>query len=70
LCRYSVALDQIPSTAKEVRFKIMRNIGIAFLRWGSVQVESSCDPELESAWLEPLNLKCDILVSKFANVKF
>jgi hypothetical protein len=24
------------------------------------------DPELESAWFQPLNLKCDLLVSKFA----
>ena len=24
------------------------------------------DPELERAWFQPLNLKCDILVSKFA----
>ena len=28
---YRMALDQIPSTAKEIRFKIMRNIGNAFV---------------------------------------
>jgi hypothetical protein len=31
-------------------------------RGGAVQV----DPQLESARFQPLNLKCDILVSKFA----
>ena len=31
---YRMALDQLPPTAKEVRFKVMRNIGIAFLRMG------------------------------------
>jgi hypothetical protein len=30
------------------------------------KVESSCDPWLETAWFQPLKLKCDILVSKFA----
>jgi hypothetical protein len=30
---------------------------------GAVQVESSVDPWLESAWFQPLNLTCDILVS-------
>ena len=28
---YRMALDQIPSTAKEIRFKIMRNVGNAFV---------------------------------------
>jgi hypothetical protein len=27
---------------------------------------NSVDPELESAWFQPLNLKCDILLSIFA----
>jgi hypothetical protein len=27
---------------------------------------NSVDPQLESAWFQPLNLKCDLLVSKFA----
>ncbi|EFJ48487.1 hypothetical protein VOLCADRAFT_101916 [Volvox carteri f. nagariensis] len=31
---YRMALDQIAATAKEVRFKIMRNIGIAFVKLG------------------------------------
>jgi hypothetical protein len=29
---------------------------------GAVQVEFSCAPELESAWFQPSNLNCDILV--------
>nr|AAG37228.1 intraflagellar transport particle protein IFT88 [Chlamydomonas reinhardtii] len=31
---YRMALDQISATAKEVRFKIMRNIGLSFVRMG------------------------------------
>ncbi|KAG2490865.1 hypothetical protein HYH03_010783 [Edaphochlamys debaryana] len=31
---YRMALDQIAATAKEVRFKIMRNIGLSFVRMG------------------------------------
>uniref|UniRef100_A0A0G4I5A1 Uncharacterized protein n=2 Tax=Chromera velia TaxID=505693 RepID=A0A0G4I5A1_9ALVE len=31
---YRMALDQIPSTGKETRFKIMRNVGLAFFRMG------------------------------------
>ena len=34
---YRMALDQIPATAKEIRFKIMRNIGLAFVRMGQYQ---------------------------------
>ncbi|KAJ3080764.1 Intraflagellar transport protein 88, partial [Quaeritorhiza haematococci] len=34
---YRMALDQIPSTNKEIRLKIMRNIGIAFVRIGQFQ---------------------------------
>uniref|UniRef100_A0A7S0WZJ3 Uncharacterized protein n=1 Tax=Chlamydomonas leiostraca TaxID=1034604 RepID=A0A7S0WZJ3_9CHLO len=34
---YRMALDQIPQTAKEVRFKIMRNIGLSFVRMGQYQ---------------------------------
>ncbi|GFH15489.1 uncharacterized protein HaLaN_11725, partial [Haematococcus lacustris] len=34
---YRMALDQIPATSKEVRFKIMRNIGLAFVRLGQYQ---------------------------------
>jgi hypothetical protein len=30
------------------------------------KAESICDPQLESAWFQPLSLKCDFLVSKFA----
>ena len=32
-----MALDQIPNTNKEVRFKIFRNIGHAFVRLGQFQ---------------------------------
>jgi hypothetical protein len=40
-------------------------------RGGAVRVESSCDPQLESAWFQPFELKCDFLVSKvFAFSKF
>jgi hypothetical protein len=28
---------------------------------------NAVDPHLETAWFQPLNLKCDILVSKFAS---
>ncbi|XRB08642.1 intraflagellar transport protein 88 [Pycnococcus provasolii] len=34
---YRMALDQVPSTAKEVRFRIMRNIGHAFAKLGQYQ---------------------------------
>ncbi len=34
---YRMALDQIPISGKEVRFKIMRNIGNAFVRLGQFQ---------------------------------
>jgi len=34
---YRMALDQIPNTAREMRFKIMRNIGNAFVRMGQFQ---------------------------------
>lgn len=34
---YRMALDQIPNTGREVRAKIMRNIGIAFVRLGQFQ---------------------------------
>jgi hypothetical protein len=33
---------------------------------GLAQAESSVEPELEITWFPPLNLTCDILVSKFA----
>ena len=34
---YHMALDQIPNSGKEVRFKIFRNIGNAFVRLGQFQ---------------------------------
>ena len=34
---YRMALDQISSTGKEIRLKIMRNIGNAFVRLGQFQ---------------------------------
>jgi len=34
---YRMALDQIPQTGREIRFKIMRNIGNAFTRLGQYQ---------------------------------
>jgi hypothetical protein len=34
--------------------------------WGCTAVECIVDPELETARFQPLNLKCDFLVSKFA----
>ena len=34
---YRMALDQIPNTGKEIRFKIFRNIGNAFVRLGQFQ---------------------------------
>jgi intraflagellar transport protein 88 len=34
---YRMALDQIPNTGKEIRFKIMRNIGNSFVRLGQFQ---------------------------------
>ena len=34
---YRMALDQIPNTGREIRFKIMRNIGNAFVRLGQFQ---------------------------------
>jgi hypothetical protein len=35
---YRMALDQVPGTQKETRYKIMRNIGVAFMRLGQYQV--------------------------------
>jgi len=32
-----MALDQIPKTSKDMRFKIMRNIGHAFVKLGQFQ---------------------------------
>ena len=34
---YRMALDQIPNTSKEMRFRIMRNIGTAFVKMGQFQ---------------------------------
>ena len=34
---YRMALDQIPSTGKELRFRIFRNIGNAFVKLGQFQ---------------------------------
>jgi len=34
---YRMALDQIPNTGKEIRSKIIRNIGVAFVRLGQFQ---------------------------------
>ena len=34
---YRMALDQIPNTSKEMRYKIMRNIGTAFVKMGQFQ---------------------------------
>ncbi len=34
---YRMALDQIPNSNKDIRLKIMRNIGIAFVRMGQYQ---------------------------------
>ncbi|CAM9133796.1 unnamed protein product [Discosporangium mesarthrocarpum] len=34
---YRMALDQVPNSGKEVRFKIIRNIGTAFVRMGQFQ---------------------------------
>ena len=51
---------QIPSTAKEVRFKIMRNIGLSFVRMGQYQdalqvcplASASCQPGISCAVVE------------------
>merc|ERR1719502_2324351 len=34
---YRMALDQIPNTGREIRYKIMRNIGNSFVRMGQFQ---------------------------------
>jgi hypothetical protein len=54
--RQQLAAGGVGASEEEVRRDILG---------GAVQVES-IDPELESARIQPLNLKCDILVSKFA----
>mmetsp|Transcript_18157 Transcript_18157/g.21753 ORF Transcript_18157/g.21753 Transcript_18157/m.21753 type:complete len:774 (-) Transcript_18157:386-2707(-) len=47
---YRMALDQIPNTAREIRFKIMRNIGNAFVRMGQYQdAMQSYDTVMENA---------------------
>jgi hypothetical protein len=38
---YRMALDQVPGTQKETRYKIMRNIGVAFMRLGQYQVSNA-----------------------------
>ena len=35
---YRMALDQVPLTSRSVRSKILRNIGVAFMRVGQYQV--------------------------------
>lgn len=35
---YRMALDQTPSAYKEIRYRILRNIGNAFMRLGQYQV--------------------------------
>lgn len=35
---YRMALDQVPTTSRHTRFKLMRNIGLAFLNLGQYQV--------------------------------
>lgn len=35
---YRMALDQIPNAAKKTRYKIMKNIGNAFVKMGQFQV--------------------------------
>ena len=39
---YRMALDQVPLTSRSVRSKILRNIGVAFMRVGQYQVSSLC----------------------------
>lgn len=39
---YRMALDQVPLTSRSVRSKILRNIGVAFMRVGQYQVLPSC----------------------------
>lgn len=34
---YRMAMDQLPGSAKELRFKVMRNIGLAFIKMGQYQ---------------------------------
>lgn len=53
---YRMALDQIPSTGKELRFRIFRNIGNAFIKLGQFQdaIESyetimSGSPDIQTA---------------------
>ena len=39
---YRMALDQVPLTSRSVRSKILRNIGVAFMRVGQYQVSTLC----------------------------
>ena len=43
---YRMALDQVPLTSNSMRNKIMRNIGIAFMRVGQYQVCLQESPQL------------------------
>lgn len=54
---YRMALDQIPSTGKELRFRILRNIGNAFVKLGQFQdaIDSfesimSASPDMHTAF--------------------
>ena len=40
---YRMALDQVPLTSASVRSKILRNIGVAFMRVGQYQVRCLLD---------------------------
>lgn len=43
------AVLQVPNTGKEVRFKIIRNIGTAFVRMGQFQVWMELNLRLEGS---------------------
>ena len=57
---YRMALDQIPNTGREIRYKIMRNIGNAFVRLGHFQARIP--------WFCFLSLRQGVLALTIANV--
>jgi hypothetical protein len=60
LYRYSTAPDYVVYT------DLIQTAKRPYLMVGLYKVENSVDPELESTRFQPLNLKCHLLVSKFA----
>lgn len=63
---YRMALDQIPSSNKQVRFKIMRNIGNAFVKMGQFADAIQSFEEIIDAGTEDFQVGFNLLVCYYA----